>query len=474
MTEIAVVAEPSLGGEAGARFADGLTGDLARLGSAMPSLAFVEKGGSRATEPLLLRVALEGTRDGQGARVRLVTGEGGAVVWSRDFPAEGGNIAELRERVAAGVVGVLQCGLERSAQFDEPVGLRLYLGACEGLQTNDFALARTFAQQITAFKPDAPAGWACLANTTIFAAANSGSVDDATLARAEGYARRALKADPGSGLAYVALAMAKGWRGEPMLATLEKGIRIDPDFAMLHRHYALALSGAGMVSQAVDPALKALALQPHEPAHFRIAVQALVNAGRTEDAAALAERAHRIWRFDRDVALLRIESLAQAPDARAALAALAVSPFREEPRAELVRHSLLWRSDPAAFDWPAFDRFANGAYAANSATAWAISLTAARMGDLTRALAWLDRAPATPNPLWTPLFAPEAAALRRNPRFFAKMESVGMVRRWENSGRWPDFCADPALPYDCQASARKMAQATQGDGKGGGRTRART
>lgn len=458
VTAIAVVADSKVADDETEQFANGLTGDLARLASAMPSLNFVEPGGARARETLLLRVALESDARTPKARVRLIDGEGGTVVWSREFAAEAGTLGELRERVAHGITGVLQCGLDRSAAFDDPVGLRIYLGACEGLETGDFARARAFAEQITKLHPNVPAGWACLANSTIFSEAQNGQVSGAVLAQADAYARRALAVDPTSGLAYVALAMVSSWRGEPVLEILERGIRADPDFGMLHKHLAWALSGAGMARQAVDPALRAVALQPHDPGLYQLAVATLLNAGRTEEAVALTAKMHRLWRYDRGVEMQRLDMLFYAPDAKAALTEFRASPRSRDPRAGAIHQTLIWRADPQAYDWAQFDRAAKEMTAVDESLAWRLSLAAARMGDQARALKWLERAPSKAFLAWSSLFAPEAAALRRDPKFFDKMASVGMVSRWQKSGRWPDFCAEPGLGYDCRTSAVRIAR----------------
>ncbi len=461
-TAIAVVADSGVASARTARFADGLTGDLARLASAMPGVAFVEPSGEHVSEPLLLRVAVDAEARIPTARARLVDRNAGAVVWSREFTAEGGTMAELRELVANGITGVIQCGLDRSALFKDTLALRLHLGACDALEMRDFARARAFSQQITEVRPNAPAGWACLANTTIFAEAEKGAVGRAVLARAHGYAKRALAADPTSGLAYVALAMVGKWQGEPVLDILERGIRVDPDFARLHKHYSLALSSSGMVSAAVDPALRAVALHPHDPSLYQIAVAALLNAGRTEEALALADKMQRRWRYDRGVAMQRLDVLYYERDPEAALAAFSASPLRDEPGAQIIGEALAWRANPDAYDWLGFDRMGQRIYAANRSAAWELAMAAARMDDKGRALHWLARAPPAAFNDWSLLFAPEARAVRRDPRFFDKMASVGMVAKWQKSGRWPDFCADPGLAYDCRARANETARLTMG------------
>jgi hypothetical protein len=33
---------------------------------------------------------------------------------------------------------------------------------------------------------------------------------------------------------------------------------------------------------------------------------------------------------------------------------------------------------------------------------------------------------------------------------------IGLVDYWRSSGKWPDFCQDPSVPYDCKAEAAKL------------------
>ena len=51
------------------------------------------------------------------------------------------------------------------------------------------------------------------------------------------------------------------------------------------------------------------------------------------------------------------------------------------------------------------------------------------------------------------LFYPLTAPLRRDPRFMQLAARLGLIDYWRANGKWPDFCADPALPYRCQAAA---------------------
>jgi len=34
---------------------------------------------------------------------------------------------------------------------------------------------------------------------------------------------------------------------------------------------------------------------------------------------------------------------------------------------------------------------------------------------------------------------------------------IGLADYWRATGQWPDFCAEPGLPYDCRAEAARLA-----------------
>ena len=55
------------------------------------------------------------------------------------------------------------------------------------------------------------------------------------------------------------------------------------------------------------------------------------------------------------------------------------------------------------------------------------------------------------------LFRPTLKNLRQNPRFLRVAQHFGLLDYWRRSGKWPDFCFEPDLPYDCKAEAAKIA-----------------
>jgi tetratricopeptide (TPR) repeat protein len=66
--------------------------------------------------------------------------------------------------------------------------------------------------------------------------------------------------------------------------------------------------------------------------------------------------------------------------------------------------------------------------------------------------------PIRPDGVETPgfLFGPMTAALRRDPRFMTLANKFGLPQYWRSTGKWPDFCSDANLPYNCQQAAAKL------------------
>jgi hypothetical protein len=79
----------------------------------------------------------------------------------------------------------------------------------------------------------------------------------------------------------------------------------------------------------------------------------------------------------------------------------------------------------------------------------------AQLGQVDLAYAEFDRRlPARPQFYINTIFQPAAANLRKDPRFMPLAARLGLTRYWLDTGRWPDYCAAPDLPYACPAAAK--------------------
>lgn len=442
-----------------ARLLADLSTELAQLTGPMTDLTVVERGAGSVDLVLKVSLAEPARGTGHAAFVRLVDQPSGALVWSREFSAP--SVGLLRERAAYGTAGVLRCGLHRSSgDLGDPVSKRLYLAACDAVDAFDWPRAHSYAEQIVKRRPDSASSWACLALATANRGQQNPAAHPEAAREAMVYARKALAIDGNSGLAFQAIAVATELGGGEGFASLEEGVRRDPEHAGLLARYSSALAGMGYVEESVGPGLRATTLEPNNYWAAQIAMFGLVGAGRMDDARQLGAHVQRVWGDSLNTGYTRHALGFYDTDPARALARFDRSPPRDPLVAERQRFELAWRVAPSAANWAAFDRVAERAHADNPDNAWFLAASAARMGDRARAFDWLDRAQINGSlrPL-APLFWPDAAELRRDPRFIAKMAKVGLVEKWRARGRWPDFCSDRKLPYDCRDELRRLAMA---------------
>ena len=57
------------------------------------------------------------------------------------------------------------------------------------------------------------------------------------------------------------------------------------------------------------------------------------------------------------------------------------------------------------------------------------------------------------------LFRSYFKKFRQDARFMPLAARIGLIRFWSETGKWPDFCFEPDLPYDCKAEAAKLQAA---------------
>jgi tetratricopeptide (TPR) repeat protein len=284
-------------------------------------------------------------------------------------------------------------------------------------------------------------------------------------------AHRALELDPHNGEAYLLLANTSpmgAWAQREEL--LSKGAAADPNFAPVFRFRSKLLSQVGRFGDALDDAQKAAGLNNMFVGGGADPCFRLTNLGRLEEARPICERADRLWPHeyynDFSQFFLDLENGREAH----ALARLQNPALRRDPT-----------SDPTA--WTAF---LTARAAGNAAGAHAAALAAgmsADAGKVDRRVAFMqlamtgqvDAALAQARAYYTHerlqelasrdfgdstlLFVAATAPARQDPRFMALAAQMGLADYWRISGKWPDFCGKPGLPYDCRAEAQRLAAA---------------
>jgi hypothetical protein len=210
------------------------------------------------------------------------------------------------------------------------------------------------------------------------------------------------------------------------------------------------------VSDALNDARRAAELDPVSPRTRENYIFALAQAGRTQAALQEIDKADRIWPGSSAISGARFAINLRFGDPRIAWqmiqsgeADAGESEARSFITARLTR-------DPKDIEVAIND--ARGAYQRSNG-AW---------GHLVQTLSIFDRedelldllmhVPIT-EAIWITdvTFRPAARELWRNPKSLEYAMRVGLLQFWMSTGKWPDFCFEPNLPYDCRREAAKLA-----------------
>lgn len=438
-------------------------GTLQSAKSGSMQLVSGDGNGGRPAD-MVFQIAGEMRVQKPAASLVLMTGEDRAILWSGDFEQDSGNLADLKQQVAFSAARVLGCALEglspRKAPLSQSV-LKLYLNAC-ALLGNTFMTnsgdAIPMLEKVTQQAPSFEPGWAKL-----LLAATDRYIDMTPTEQriaAAGLRRRisaARKINPVMPESYIAeIELLQGPAFLQQLKLLDLAAQSDPENAFVLSTRSLVNLGVGRMEDAVNDSRRAVDLDPLSPAMRNAYIGALTYAGRFDTAKAELLNAERLW-----------PGASTVLDAKARL----LLPYGDPAEALLLYRSGELRSSRArlAFLEARLNRTPENIDRAVKLAISDYRNDPARISGLFHALAefkrtdelfeiliaWRDRAQI---PYFVEiLFRPQLASFRTEPRFMLVAARLGILDYWRQSGRWPDFCSDPDLPYDCKAEAAKLS-----------------
>jgi TolB-like protein len=415
--------------------------------------------------------ALDGhiAHDGRTVRVwvRLDDVRARQTIWSQTFERPDTTAGALRLEVAARTVGVMRCAAQarRELPILDHALMTLLLRSCAietdyVHQVEALELARQFAQAL----PRSSLAQGRLASVAVPALDDTPQSMQAQL-REEALeaADLALRLDPHNGTA----AAARLWLllSDQTREQRERGIvdalRAAPDDPELNTFYSYFLREVGRNEEAVAYARRALARDPLSPYRVYSLVWCLAITGHSQEALQLLSGYVERWPGENDIWTTRFRLSLWFDGSDRFLQLLNEAPPNTVSPGDLV----CWRRAAeglAAVITPQRRRAAALVRACpNADPAFTIQVLGA-VGDLDGAYAIAEQLEAREGrrSWWGMMFEPSAHEVRRDSRFMPLMQRVGLISYWRSSGRWPDFCAEPDLAYDCRAeAARLMSQA---------------
>lgn len=461
-----------------AHFADALAGDFVRLANASGGVVRVLDGRTAGTGgDFVVRVAIEQSGGSLTSESRVVDALNGSILWSSRLSADADDIARLRERTAVSVAGIVDCALDlngRNRALAADADRRTLVFAICGAD-HDENIEREVAlleQMVRRWPRDSAAlGKLAMARSAYIFSEVSPAEQEVRRRDAISFARRALAVDPGNVAAIVALAATTSKGDLSMVAGLpmiDRALRINPDYSPALMFDATALFQAGFVSSSVDPAIRAAKADPTSIYKALAVVRRLAAAGRLDEASDRFAEIEAIWPAHPDLAEHRRRLAVERGRADAIATYRTIMPGEYDRLDAMMLHQM---ADPAA-ERRELDIAAEEEFMRFPPVGYQLAAHYARTGDMRKALNWLDRAPAqNTEGQWSLLFWPSVAPLRRDPRFFAKMAQIGLVDYWRRQDRWPDFCSEPGLRYNCRAEAARLAAAGRAVSGGSGASR---
>jgi DNA-binding winged helix-turn-helix (wHTH) protein/TolB-like protein len=486
--KVAVLPFEATSSDADARhFADGLLDEILSVLSAnrAEAVSRTESAALRAPDAAAIRglgaaLLLDGTVDEVGGRIKVRVHLDDAatrtILWSEDFERPATEAESLEAEVAAKATTLASYALAaRSAGLTNGAVLADYISAVESYRfdwSGGSQTAEPILRRVIERAPRFAGGHAQLA-VALAVQYYPGNPRAAELsAEAMREAQRALALNPrgfGAYGVFFTLKPVTDWQAREVLT--RKAMAADPTEAGYPYMYSRQLALTGRLKAAAEMARRGVAIDPLWPGPTSALGMTLLEAGRPNDGLATFDRMAEIWPRHYATRMGRFWATAMYGDPDVALKLLAddrTAPPDVDPRGAALWREFLAATKPdgpkdrsrLAADLEAGERA--GALASGAVTAML-----ARLGDIDGAFAAANRyvdqintyGPTKNNPTTLPpyLFISATAPMRRDPRFMPLVARLGLAQFWRATGQWPDFCAEPGLPYDCKAEAAKLS-----------------
>jgi DNA-binding winged helix-turn-helix (wHTH) protein len=465
--QVTVVVTPTTASPYSDWLARDLTAKLAMLTGARDGKArLLERANGQKPD---FRFNIDASADGAKVEGNLVLlDKDGELLWSKGFGQHRSKLSDLKQQLAFTGGKVLDCAIDTVAKTPARLSrqvIKLYLNGCAAYadsNARNLADIRVMFRSVVDAAPGFEPGWRMLllteAATLEVAHLNP---PEANLHRARQTLAEARRVEP-------SMAQIFALQGKLVPSTsmtdrirfMEMAVRrapTDPDIAAMH---SSDLFKVGRLNAAVDEAARSVRIDPLSPVNRQTLVIALAMAGRMPEAEHELREAEALWpgsttlREARFTLHLRIADPSEAIRLRnSGLPMPSMSPY--------VGSFLTARSNPTPANVEVALRDAQALYTRSPSTIAHLSQALAafhREGELFQILLnWPY--PEKVDQVTGVLFRPAFHNFRRDPRFIRVADRLGLLDYWQSSGKWPDFCFDPDLPYDCKKVASAIMRA---------------
>jgi hypothetical protein len=394
-----------------------------------------------------------------GASVMLTDGRDRSIMWSRRFREPEGKGADLKQHLSYASAAVLACALEAFSARPEinQRTLKLFLTACaSGEEVDDPRNIVQMFREVVKQAPRFAGGWKGLLTTeSVIVATESYPESAATRPILRSHIAEARKLDPLMPEAFSAeLNLIPGADIDGQMAVISRAIAAHPDDPGINSQLSYLLSLVGRAREATSYAKRAAELDPLSPTVMAAYVTMLGWTGQQEAARSVLDSAEKRWPGATSVIDARWRYHLRFGDPREALRLIDSGAVENYG----LRTYLAARIDPTPMN---IRRAVADAELQARTMPRAIGILIQTLGEFGRndqAYARLLNGSA-----WDPtfvnqaIFRPGLRAFRRDVRMMQVAKKSGLADYWVKSGKWPDFCSEPDLPYDCRHEIAKLS-----------------
>lgn len=425
------------------------------------------QGGPGERPEFVISGSVEQSGERYLANVRFGDFSDGLVLWALQFESAAASQETFQKQAAAKVADVVSCALRMRGPAERGANRKvfsLFLRICDTMRGDSLSGYEPYelARQAALIAPDlAMAQGAYAAYSAIYSRQQASPEEAASFrANAAAAADRALALDPDCGPALFAQAVLLERMGHwaERENYLRRALEHAPEFPFSRHYYSVLLLEVGRTEEAITFARRALALDPLSPYETAHLARLLAANGALQESAALFDKARSLWPNSLFVKIYGFYAAYWngAPgEARALLDANETG--LDLPQAEKV---CLYAFLDARQSGEAAGRArVKAACAGGVDGALSLSRMLAALGDVDGAYEAIEhKMDAGPNDSIT-LFYPEMHVVWRDVRFMSLAVRFGLTDYWLSTDKWPDFCADRDLPYDCRAQAQAAERA---------------
>lgn len=403
--------------------------------------------------------ALGGTiqRDGEKIRVitRLTNERSGVTLWSDNYNYDGNEVSKVPRHIAVDAGNVVRCGLFGASTYHKPLPdavLRDYMQFCQGHwapNLRDGRKALVPAQRVVAAVPDFSWGWAAVAGGWWKVSSSADSDRLAEEARASGRqaADRAVALNGKNSEALYIKAMLinpRDWIGrEKLLKQAIEAKRLD--CGCEYHQYGWMLANVGRVSEAVEHLHQAndmLALYVYTTLSL---ADALVAAGKTEEAATYYDAAIQIAPDAEFAGYIAVSKANATGDIKSLLDPK--MPISAERRAALIKGYRAVASQDAAARAQAVEALIA---LPEKEQGDAVARLLASLGANREAFVIATRLAAKKYPGASLFWYQSMRGTLSDPGFPAVAAKLGLINYWKTTRTRPDVCGETAPPPFCR------------------------